>query len=299
VSGRSASSKTGAVVRTLRTVRTVSAVRAAVDAWRRAGDTVAFVPTMGNLHAGHLRLAQLVAQPGTRVVMSIFVNPTQFGPGEDFASYPRTPAEDTALITAAGTVDLLFVPDAAEMYPFGLDDTVRVVLPALGGELEGTIRPGHFDGVASVVARLLNVVMPDVFMLGQKDYQQFILIQRMIADLHIPTRLQMGSTCREPDGLAMSSRNRYLDAEERRKAPALHAALTRVREALCGGATNFDALCAAAKRELERAGLAPDYVEVRRAADLAKPNAADATESRIVLGAARVGRVRLIDNLLI
>ncbi len=221
---------------------------------------------MGNLHAGHLSLTQLVAEPRTRVVASIFVNPTQFGPGEDFAAYPRTLAEDTALVTATGTVDLLFVPDATEIYPFGLNGAARVSLPELSRELDGASRPGHFDGVASVVTRLLNIVMPDVLVLGQKDYQQFILMQRMIADLHLPVLLRMGPTQRDPDGLAMSSRNRYLDADQRSKAPALQAALARVRDALRTGATNFVELGAAAMQSLERAGFNPDYVEVRRAA---------------------------------
>ena len=288
-----------AKARGLRTVRTVGAVREAVSEWRAAGESVAFVPTMGNLHAGHLSLAQLVAEPRVRVVMSIFVNPTQFGPEEDFAAYPRTLAEDTALVAAAGTVDLLFVPDATEIYPFGLSNAARVSLPELGQELDGASRPGHFDGVASVVTRLLNIVMPDVLVLGQKDYQQFILMQRLIADLHLPVLLRMGPTQREPDGLAMSSRNRYLDTEQRSRAPVLHAALARIRDALRGGATNFAELAAVARQDLERAGFKPDYVEVRRAADLATPSAGDKTEPRVVIGAAWLGRARLIDNLIV
>jgi len=285
--------------RNLRTVRTVAAVRETVSEWHAAGESVAFVPTMGNLHAGHLSLARLVVEPRARVVMSIFVNPTQFGPGEDFGSYPRTLAEDTALVTAAGTVDLLFVPDASEIYPFGLSAAARISLPELGRELDGASRPGHFDGVATVVARLLNIVMPDVLVLGQKDYQQFILMQRMIADLHMPVVLRMGPTQREPDGLAMSSRNRYLDKDQRSTAPALQAALERVRAAVRAGATNFAELGAAARKELELAGFKPDYVEVRRAADLAVSNVADKSEARVVIGAAWLGRARLIDNLLV
>jgi pantoate--beta-alanine ligase len=287
------------IVRKLRTVHTVGEVRAAVAGWRAAGESVAFVPTMGNLHDGHISLTRLVADPGARVVMSIFVNPTQFGPKEDFAAYPRTPAEDVGRVTLAGTVDLLFVPDAAEMYPFGLPDSARVSLPFLSRELDAATRPGHFDGVASVVARLLNIVGADVVVLGQKDYQQFILMQRMIADLHIPVRLIMGPTWREPDGLAMSSRNRYLDADQRRRAPVLHASLAAVRDALRAGGTSFAELCADAKRALAAAGFEPDYVEVRRAADLGQPEAGDPSEARVVLGAARLGRARLIDNLLV
>ena len=281
-----------------RVVRTVGAVRAAVAEWRAAGDGIAFAPTMGNLHAGHMSLAALCAQAARRVVMSIFVNPTQFGPSEDFAAYPRTLAADEALIAAAGDVDLLFVPDAAEIYPFGLEQAVRVQLPALSRELCGASRPGHFDGVATVVCRLLNIVGPDVLFLGQKDYQQFVLMQRMIADLRLPVDLRMGPTVREPDGLALSSRNRYLDAAERKQAPALYRALSEVREQLLAGAQDFSRLTADARAELERAGFRPEYVEIRRQGDL---GAADARlkEQRIVLGAARLGRTRLIDNLFV
>jgi pantoate--beta-alanine ligase len=284
-----------AVERRPQTVTTVAEVRTAVADWRNAGEAIAFVPTMGNLHAGHLSLAKLVAEPATRVVMSIFVNPTQFGAGEDFSSYPRTLAEDTALIATAGTVDLLFAPSAGEVYPFGLEDSVRVTLPALSRELCGASRPGHFDGVASVVTRLLSIVAPDVLVLGQKDYQQYVLMQRMVADLHMPVSLRMGATQREADGLAMSSRNRYLDAEQRRRAPALHGALQRVRDALRRGAGDFAGLCAAAREELVRAGFTVDYVEIRRAGDLVPPSGTG-NEALVVLAAARLGRARLIDN---
>jgi pantoate--beta-alanine ligase len=281
-----------------RVVRSVGAVRAAVGEWRAAGDRVAFAPTMGNLHAGHMSLAALCAQAASRVVMSIFVNPTQFGPSEDFAAYPRTLAADEALIAAVGNVDLLFVPDAAEIYPFGLEQAVRVQLPALSRELDGASRPGHFDGVATVVCRLLNIVTPDVLFLGQKDYQQFVLMERMIADLRLAVELRMGPTVREPDGLALSSRNRYLDPGERKRAPALYAALSEVREELLAGAQDFARLTADARAELERAGFRPDYVEIRRQGDL-RPANTQLEEQRIVLGAARLGRTRLIDNLFV
>jgi pantoate--beta-alanine ligase len=284
--------------KTVRVVHGVSDVRAAVAEWRRAGETVAFAPTMGNLHAGHLSLGALGAKAAHRVVMSIFVNPTQFGPSEDFAAYPRTLAADEALIAAAGDVDLLFVPDAAEIYPFGLEDAVRIQLPPLSRELCGASRPGHFDGVATVVCRLLNIVTPDVLFLGQKDYQQFVLMQRMIADLCLPVELRIAPTHREPDGLALSSRNRYLDAADRQLAPALHRALTRVREQLRAGARDFRRLGTETQAELEREGLRAEYVEIRRQGDLAAANA-EASEQRLVLGAARLGRTRLIDNLLV
>ena len=283
---------------TVRVVHTVSAVRAAVGEWRKAGETVAFAPTMGNLHAGHMSLAALSAQAAARVVMSIFVNPTQFGPSEDFSAYPRTLAADEALIAAAGNVDLLFVPDTVEIYPFGMEHAVRVQLPALSQELCGASRPGHFDGVAAVVCRLLNIVAPDVLFLGQKDYQQFVLMQRMIEDLRLPVELRMAPTYREPDGLAMSSRNRYLDAAERSQAPALYRALASVRDQLRAGTRDFARLTADARVDLERAGLRPEYVEIRREKDLAAADAG-ASEQRIVLAAARLGRARLIDNLLV
>jgi pantoate--beta-alanine ligase len=282
----------------VRVVHTVSEVRTAIAAWRAAGDTIAFAPTMGNLHAGHLSLAALGAEAARRVVMSIFVNPTQFGPAEDFAAYPRTLAADQALISAAGNCDLLFVPAATEIYPFGPADAVRLQLPALSRELCGASRPGHFDGVATVVCRLLNVVTPNVLFLGQKDYQQFVLMQRMIADLRMPVELRMGPTLREPDGLAMSSRNRYLDARERQQAPTLHRALTRVRDRLRAGERDFARLITAARAELESAGFKPEYVELRRQGDLTPANP-DVDEARVVLGAARLGRARLIDNLFV
>ncbi len=282
----------------VRVVHTVSDVRAAVAAWRAAGDTIAFAPTMGNLHAGHMSLAALGARAASRTVMSIFVNPTQFGPSEDFTTYPRTLAADEALIAAAGNVDLLFVPAAAEIYPLGLEQAVRLQLPALSRELCGASRPGHFDGVATVVCRLLNIVMPDVFFLGQKDYQQFVLMQLMIRDLRLPVELRMGPTCREPDGLAMSSRNRYLDARERQRAPELYRALAHIRDELRAGARDFARLTDGARVALERAGVNPDYVEVRRQSDLGVASAA-VDEQRIVLGAARLGRTRLIDNLFV
>ena len=284
--------------KTARTVSTVGAVRAAVAEWRAAGERVAFAPTMGNLHAGHMSLAALAAAAAPRVVMSIFVNPAQFGPAEDYASYPRTLAEDGALITAAGTVDLVFVPHAAEIYPFGVDDAVRVQMPSLARELCGASRAGHFDGVATVVLRLLNIVAPDLLFLGQKDYQQFVLVSRLIADLKLPVELRMGATHREPDGLAMSSRNRYLTAEERRRAPALHETLARARDALRGGARDLQRVTEGACAELGRAGLRPDYVEIRRRGDLALPTGTP-SEELVVLGAAWLGRARLIDNLFV
>ncbi len=280
----------------LQTVSSAHDVREQVTAWRAAQQTVALVPTMGNLHDGHLSLARLAGRVADRVVMTIFVNPTQFGASEDFAHYPRTLDQDRALLVAADTVDLLFVPGEGEIYPFGTADAVSIRAPALAAELCGASRPGHFDGVVSVVCRLLNIVAPNVLVLGRKDYQQLVLIERMIADLHMPVRVVPGATRREPDGLAMSSRNRYLSQAEREKAPLLQAALERVRAALEDGASDHARLERHALESLSSAGFLPDYVEIRRALDLAKPRPEDPAHELIVLGAARLGCARLIDN---
>jgi len=280
----------------LPTVTTVADVRERVAGWRAAHQTIAFVPTMGNLHDGHLSLVRLARKAADRVVMSIFVNPTQFGPSEDFAAYPRTPEEDRERLSQAGGVDLLFVPSDGEVYPFGTRDAVRVTLPPLASELCGASRPGHFDGVASVVSRLLNIVTPDVLVLGRKDYQQLVLVERMVEDLRMSVRVISGATVREPDGLAMSSRNRYLTSDERAKAPALYRALAAAQAALEAGEKDHARIEQDAMRALEQAGFVPDYVEIRRARDLGKPSPGDAASDLIVLGAARLGRARLIDN---
>ena len=276
--------------------RTASHVRELVEGWRGVHQTIALVPTMGNLHRGHASLVELAGAHADKVVMSIFVNPTQFGPGEDFAAYPRTLEEDRALVLETGLVDALFVPDVAEIYPFGAHNAVRIVMPSLSRELCGAARPGHFDGVASVVCRLLNVVGPDVLVLGRKDYQQLVLVERMIADLRLRVHVVSGETERHEDGLAISSRNRYLTAGERRYAPLLHATLATVGAALRNGERDYAALQAGAVKALEEAGFKPDYVEVRRAGDLAKPNGRQRAAELIVLGAAWLGKARLIDN---
>jgi pantoate--beta-alanine ligase len=277
-------------------LRTAAEVRDWLRDWRARGSTIAFVPTMGNLHAGHLSLTELAHEHAEQVVMSIFVNPTQFGPGEDFAAYPRTLEEDIERIEAAGMVGAVFVPEVAEIYPFGLEHAVRLSLPPLAQELCGRSRPGHFDGVANVVCRLLNIVAPDVLVLGEKDYQQLILMRRMTADLRLPVGIVGGPTRREPDGLALSSRNRYLSAAERTAAPALSATLRELASALRERRAAVADLEADALSKLAAAGLKPDYVEVRRAADLARPTAVDAPPTLIALAAAWLGRTRLIDN---
>lgn len=278
-------------------LRTASRVRGLIGSWRAAHETVALVPTMGNLHAGHISLVRLAREQADRVILSIYVNPTQFGAGEDFGAYPRTLDEDLALVESGGGIDALFVPDDAEVYPFGAEDSVRIVMPAFANELCGASRPGHFDGVATVVCRLLNIVTPDVLLLGRKDYQQLKICERMVADLCMPVRVESGPTVRDDDGLAISSRNRYLTGDERRHAPALRAALEEVRQAVVTGERDYATLQQRAVAALEGQGFAPDYVEVRRAADLARPNGRDAPDELIVLGAAWLGKARLIDNL--
>lgn len=274
---------------------TNSAVREMVGSWRLTHRTVALVPTMGNLHEGHLSLMRHAREHADRVVCSIFVNPTQFGPNEDFSAYPRTLAEDEALLAKQGLVDLVFAPEDRDVYPFGVENAVKVAMPELSTELCGATRPGHFDGVASVVLRLLNIVCPDVLVLGEKDYQQLILLERMIRDLQLPVQVVPGSIKREADGLAMSTRNQYLSADERRVAPRLHAELERVGKALREGEQDYRALETRASLALEAAGFDPDYVEVRRAVDLGKPNG-ESGDGLIVVAAAWLGRARLIDN---
>jgi len=251
---------------------------------------------MGNLHDGHLSLVELAAREARRVVVSVFVNPTQFGPGEDYAAYPRTPAADQERL-ARTRADVLFVPATAEMYPDGHGPGTVVSVPGLSTILCGAHRPGHFDGVASVVARLFNIVQPDVAVFGQKDYQQLVIIRRLQADLHFPVRVVGAPTVREADGLALSSRNQYLSPEERRLAPAIHAALSACGEALRQGLRDFARLEAEGAARLAAAGLRPDYFAIRTPDELAVPESA--ARRLVILTAVRLGRARLIDNILV
>lgn len=280
----------------LERVEDVPAVRERVAAWRAAGERVALVPTMGNLHAGHSSLIDLASAHADRIVVSLFVNPTQFGPNEDIATYPRTPVEDEAILGAQGKTDLLFVPSVEAMYPNGTERSVGVQLPPIADELCGRSRPGHFNGVASVVLRFLNIVAPDVLVVGRKDYQQMILVARMIEDLQLDVELVSGETVREPDGLAMSSRNRYLTPDERGAAPALHAALEKLAEELRDGGTDFASRRAAALETLSGLAFRPDYLELRDASDLSEAEPTDVTRKRVLMAAAWLGRARLIDN---
>jgi pantoate--beta-alanine ligase len=274
------------------TVRTVKALRRATAGWREAGERIALVPTMGALHEGHLALVRLARRRADRVVVSIFVNPTQFAPNEDFSAYPRPLRDD--LRKLGGLADLVFTPGVEEMYPDGAATTVSLSGPAAVG-LEDRFRPTHFQGVATVVAKLLIQAMPDVAIFGEKDYQQLKVVTRMARDLHLPVRILGGATVREPDGLALSSRNRYLSPEERARAPRLHAALKDCAAAICAGAEPAEAT-AKAGEALAAAGFAVDYIQARHAETLA-PLDAPAGEPIRLLAAARLGRTRLIDNI--
>jgi len=280
----------------MQVVHDVDALRQLLAEWRANDEHVVLVPTMGNLHAGHLSLVEAAGDHAERTVVSLFVNPTQFGPDEDYDAYPRTFERDTRLLRKPGA-DLLFAPGVEDVYPFGIERATTVRVPQLGDDLCGASRPGHFDGVTSVVARLFALVQPDVAMFGQKDYQQQIILRFMVDDLRLPIRIVTAPTVREPDGLAMSSRNAYLSGDERAVAPQLYAALETVAQALQDGRRDFGALAAAAVRELADAGFGPDYVEIRRAADLARPDR-DCDEL-VVLAAARLGGTRLIDNVVV
>jgi pantoate--beta-alanine ligase len=275
------------------TVTTIAHVRERVRGWHAQGLRVAFVPTMGNLHAGHMSLIEAARQHGDRFVASIFVNPMQFGPNEDYAHYPRTPREDQQLLAEAGC-DLMFMPDVLEIYPNGPENAARVEVPVLSQILDGEFRPGHFQGVATVVTKLLNIVEPDAAVFGEKDFQQLTVIRRMVADLCMPVTIIGAATVRESDGLAMSSRNQYLTAAERGIAPLIHQRLQRARTRLLAGATDAE-VEAEGLAALTAAGFRPDYFTVRDARDL-QPALPDIREL-VVLVAARLGKARLIDNL--
>lgn len=277
-------------------VDTIAGLREQVGRWRAAGERIGFVPTMGSLHAGHLSLLDAARARAGRVVASIFVNPLQFGPGEDFERYPRTPADDLRLLEGAGC-DLLFRPEVAEIYPDNGRSATKVSVPHLSGILCGAHRPGHFDGVATVVARLFGIVQPDVAVFGEKDYQQLAIIRRMVADLALPVEIIGAPTVRASDGLAMSSRNLYLTADERTLAPRLQGTLRSLAARIAGGERDFTALAVQGMQQLREAGFEPDYLEVRDAATLEPP--APSAGHLVLLAAARLGRARLIDNILV
>ena len=274
--------------------RTVAELRAQVRAWRAAGERVGFAPTMGALHDGHLSLVELARRRADRVVVSVFVNPTQFGPAEDFDAYPRDEARDAGLLAAAGC-DLLYAPGVAEMYPEGFATTVTVA--GVSEPLDGAARPGHFAGVATVVSKLLNQCAPDVAVFGEKDYQQLQVIRRMVRDLDLPVEVLGAPTARAPDGLALSSRNAYLTPAEREIAPVLARTLEAARMRLLSGAAVADVEAHALEALVGVGFRKVDYVEVRAADDLARLGPGPISSPARLLAAAFLGKTRLIDNL--
>jgi pantoate--beta-alanine ligase len=276
----------------MKVARSVRALREIVAQWRARGERVGLVPTMGAIHDGHLALVRAARSDNDRVVASLFVNPKQFGPAEDFVAYPRDEAADFAAFAQSG-VDLVFAPAVEEMYPPGFAASVRV--RGIGDDLEGAFRPGHFEGVATVVCKLLLQCLPDTAYFGEKDYQQLLVVRRMARDLDIPARIAGVPTVRERDGLALSSRNLYLSAEERGAAPLLHRTLCEVAAEIAARPDDVAPSLERGRAALAAGGFAVDYLELRDAADLA-PVERLATPCRL-LAAARLGRTRLIDNI--
>ena len=274
------------------TLNTIDATRQQVRDWKRAGLRVGFVPTMGNLHAGHIALVTEARKHADRVVASVCVNPTQFGPNEDFDAYPRTLDADQQKLAAAGT-DLLFAPSVEEMYP--RVNKTWVDVDDLGDYLCGANRPGHFRGVSTVVCKLLNIVEPDIACFGEKDYQQLAVIRRMVADLFFAVEIIGVPTVREPDGLAMSSRNGYLSESERSLAPQLYQHLQQAREAILAGERDYAALGARLAKSLDQTGFRSDYFDIMDAEELTP--AGPQSRQLVVAAAARLGKTRLIDNL--
>ena len=278
----------------MNTVKTVRELRAAVARARGEGKRIAFVPTMGNLHSGHVALVTKAAQRADFVVTSIFVNPLQFGAGEDLDKYPRTLAADQEKLLQAGC-HLLFAPSVEEMYPDGMAGQTRVSVPQLSEGLCGASRPGHFEGVATVVSKLFNMVQPDLAVFGQKDFQQLAVIRALVHDLNLPIQIIGEPTVRAEDGLALSSRNGFLSPEQRAVAPVVYRSLSSIAEAIRQGQRDFPALVAEQVKQLEAAGMRPDYLEVRHARTLRPAMPED--RDLVILVAAFLGTTRLIDNL--
>ncbi len=276
----------------MRTVKTICELREAIKIWRLAGESVAFVPTMGNLHAGHLQLVSTAKTKADHVVVSIFVNPAQFGVGEDFETYPRTEREDREKLEAENA-DLLFQPSVAEIYAPDAKTTVTVT--GLSDLYCGESRPGHFSGVATVVCKLFNIVQPNIALFGLKDFQQLTVIKTMVRDLNIPVEITGVDTVREPSGLAMSSRNGYLTDDEKRIAPKLYHSLCAARDAVLVGNQIYADIERQALHFLQQAGFNPDYFSVCRSRDLKKAVPEDV--DLVLLAGAKLGRTRLIDNI--
>jgi len=276
----------------MHTVNTVEALRTLINTWKAAGNSIAFVPTMGNLHAGHCQLVKAAKEKADKVVVSIFVNPTQFGAGEDFDSYPRTEAQDHEKLRAINT-DLVFQPSVSEMY--SPDAKTVVSVTGLSELYCGAYRVGHFDGVATVVCKLFNMVQPNVALFGLKDFQQLAVIRTMVKDLNVPVDIIGIETVREASGLAMSSRNSYLNQAEQQLAPLLYQSLCAARDAILAGNDNYAVIEQHALSSLQQSGFSPDYFRVCRSNDLA-PAQIDDTDL-VLLVAAKLGKTRLIDNL--
>ena len=276
----------------MQVIKTIADLRTVLKNWRDADERIAFVPTMGNLHAGHLKLIEEAKTSADKVVVSIFVNPTQFGVNEDFAAYPRTLAEDSEKLLQMGT-DLLFLPEVNEMY--GTSPQTVISVKPLSTLHCGVFRPGHFDGVATVVCKLFNMVQPDVAFFGLKDYQQLAIIRIMIIDLNIPVEIRSVATVRESSGLAMSSRNGYLSTEESQLAPKIYQTLCAAKEEVLSGKLSYQAIENKALALLQNAGFQPDYFSICRADNLQK--AAITDTELVILAAAKLGKTRLIDNI--
>jgi pantoate--beta-alanine ligase len=279
----------------MKTVVDISELRTQIQQWRSAQQTIALVPTMGNLHAGHLSLVERALSLAQRVVVSIFVNPMQFGAGEDYQTYPRTLAADQQQLESLG-VHLLFTPTTQAIYPDDLNTATYVEVPHLSQILCGASRPGHFRGVATVVNLLFNLVQPHFALFGQKDYQQLLIIKKMVADLQMPIEIMSMPTVREPDGLAMSSRNNYLTPEQRAIAPGLYQTLNKLKEQIKRREDELTNLEAQAFNNLEKQGFKPDYLTARQPHNLAQATISE--KNMIILAAAHLGSTRLIDNLI-
>ena len=278
----------------MNTVKTVRELRAAVARARSEGKRIALVPTMGNLHAGHAALVTKAGQRADFVVASIFVNPLQFGPTEDLDKYPRTLAADQEKLLNAGC-HLLFAPTVEEMYPDGMDGQTRLHVTGVSEGLCGGSRPGHFDGVATVVCKLFNMVQPDMALFGEKDFQQLAVIRKLVRDLNLPVQIFGEPTVRAEDGLALSSRNGYLNDDQRATAPVLYRTLKQLAEQVRGGSRDYATLLAEGRQQIEQAGLRIDYLEIRESAGLRPATAED--RQLVILVAAFLGTTRLIDNL--
>ena len=274
-------------------INDIQSIRQQIKRWKADGLSVGFVPTMGNLHAGHLQLVEQAKHKADRVVVSIFVNPMQFNEVSDFSAYPRTLEQDVALLKEM-SVDVLFLPVDDELYPVDQAATTKVIVPGLGDILEGECRPGHFTGVTTIVCKLFNIVQPDIACFGEKDFQQLMLIRRMVVELNSPVKIEAIATRREADGLAMSSRNNRLDNEQRAIAPQIYQVLTGISKALKAGNKDYSQLEQDAITTLDAMGFKTEYVTIRRSIDLAMPMTDDS--NLVVLLAARLGDIRLIDN---